>query len=47
MSIIGQKKELPQRKISENKSKIDWSLTITWMIDTVKIMAFTSMVYCC
>ena len=25
MSIIGQKK-LPERKIDENKSKIDWSL---------------------
>ena len=28
MSIIGQKKELLERKIGENKSKIDWSLYV-------------------
>ena len=28
LSIIGLKKELPERKIGEKKSKIDWSLEI-------------------
>ena len=28
--MIGQKKELLERKIGENKSKIDWSLVVNY-----------------
>ena len=31
LSLIGQKKELPERNIGENKSKIDWSLLTHWL----------------
>ena len=31
LNIIGKKKELLERKIGENKSKIDWSLLYSYM----------------
>ena len=32
LSIIGQKKELPEKRVDENKSKIDWSLPLIYNV---------------